>query len=70
MTMSPGIEMETKTDGLGKAVTRMITGESFFITDFRNSTPLPGTAVFGSAYPSKVLPLVLSEHNSELVCFT
>jgi uncharacterized protein (AIM24 family) len=70
ISLDPGVEMETSTGGgFGKGLTRMMTGESFFITDFRN-TNTSGVAklVFGASYPCKVLPMSLAEHGGTLIC--
>lgn len=67
--MTQGVEMETKAEGLAQGMKRMLSGESFFITDFRNANS-EGVAkvAFGGNYPCKVLPLRLDHHNGELVC--
>ncbi len=33
------MEMETKAEGFNQGLKRMLSGESFFITDFRNTNP-------------------------------
>ena len=66
--MTQGVEMETKADGFQSGLKRMLTGESFFITDFRNTNPSGVAKVaFGGNYPSKVLPLRLDQLGGELV---
>lgn len=66
--MTQGVEMETKAGGLDSGIKRMLTGESFFITDFRNTNPSGIAKVaFGGNYPCKVLPLRLDQNGGELV---
>lgn len=66
--MTQGVEMETKAEGFSQGMKRMLSGESFFITDFKN-TNASGVAkvAFGGNYPCKVLPLRLDQNNGELV---
>jgi uncharacterized protein (TIGR00266 family) len=69
MYMEPGIEMQTGTDGgIFKGLSRMITGESFFITSFMYSGQGKGHVAFGAPYPGKIIPLELSEFGGEFVC--
>jgi uncharacterized protein (AIM24 family) len=80
--MTAGVEMETKVDGFQSGLKRcgpialrclltcrrVLTGESFFISDFRNTNP-GGVAqvAFSGNYPCKALPLRLDRHGGELV---
>ncbi|KAL6075220.1 Mitochondrial biogenesis AIM24 [Balamuthia mandrillaris] len=67
--MSEGVEMDTQTGGgVGKAVARYMTGESFFVTDFNNTGSKVARVGFGSNYPTKIIPFRLRDHDSQLIC--
>ena len=67
--MDDNVDMETSTGGgFAKGITRWITGDSFFIADFVNNTEQDKTVVLGPNHPTKLVPLLLSEHNGELIC--
>ena len=80
MYMSLGIQMETvfgdpsapKAGFLGKVAAagkRVLTGESMFMTTFRNGLPSGReTVAFASPYPGKILPMHLDQLGGELIC--
>jgi len=60
--MDADVHMETTTGGgLLKGFQRMLAGESFFVTRFRNPTHRPLRVAFAAAYPGKIIPLDLRE---------
>jgi uncharacterized protein (TIGR00266 family) len=79
MYMTAGIQMETvfgdpsapkggfwsKVAAAGK---RVITGESLFITTFRNAAAKREHVAFAAPYPGKILPLHLDELGGEIIC--
>ncbi len=66
--MDDQVEMETTTGGgMMKSFKRWITGDNFFISDFVNNTNEEKTVVFGPAHPTKLVPILLSEHGGSLV---
>lgn len=69
MYMEDGIQMQTNTGGgVFKGFKRMITGESFFITNFTHQGDGKGHVAFGAPYPGRVLPLDLREFDGEFYC--
>jgi len=57
-----GVSMQTSTGGgVFKGFKRMITGESFFITNFTFEGTGKGRVAFGAPYPGKVVPLDLGK---------
>lgn len=67
--MEDGIEMETSTGGgLLKGFKRMITGDSFFISNFYNKGVGKRRVAFSAPYPGKIIPLDLTEHNGSFLC--
>lgn len=69
MYMDQGIQMETTTGGgLMKGLKRMVTGESFFITNFINTADVPQRVAFGAPYPGKIVPLNLAELGGRFLC--
>lgn len=69
MYMEDGVEMQTSTGGgLFKGFKRMVTGESFFITNFTYQGSGKGHVAFGAPYPGKVLPVDLSTFDGEFLC--
>ena len=69
MYMEAGIQMQTGTDGgLFKGFKRMITGESFFITNFTHQGSGKGHVAFGAPYPGKVVPLDLRSFDGTFTC--
>ena len=69
MYMDQGIQMETSTGGgLMKGLKRMVTGESFFITNFSNGAKAKQRVAFGAPYPGKIIPLNLGELGGRFLC--
>ncbi len=79
MYMTPGILMETmfgdpsaKAGGFWSKVAaagkRAITGESLFITTFRNGARAREHVAFAAPYPGKILPMHLDQLGGELIC--
>lgn len=67
--MEEGISMETNTGGgLMKGFKRMITGESFFITNFYHQGQGKKRVAFAAPYPGKIIPVDLSEENGAFYC--
>ncbi|MEX2590900.1 MAG: TIGR00266 family protein, partial [Chitinophagales bacterium] len=67
--MEEGIEMETNTGGgLLKGFKRMITGESFFITNFYNKGHGKKRVAFAAPYPGKITPIDLTEEGGSFYC--
>jgi uncharacterized protein (TIGR00266 family) len=79
MYMTPGIQMETvfgdpsapsggflsKVAAAGK---RVLTGESMFMTTFKNAGSGRSIVAFAAPYPGKILPMHLDELGGELIC--
>jgi uncharacterized protein (TIGR00266 family) len=69
MYMESGVVMQTSTGGgLFKGFKRMVTGESFFITNFTYDGAGKGHVAFGAPYPGKVVPLDLRNFDGEFTC--
>ncbi len=67
--MDEGIDMQTSTGGgVFKGLKRMITGESFFISAFKNTGKKRQKVGFGASYPGKVIPVDLSEEGGSFLC--
>jgi uncharacterized protein (TIGR00266 family) len=68
--MEDGIEMETKAEGgLFGGLKRMISGESFFITNFtHNGSSQKSHVAFAAPYPGNIIPINLSEIGGEFLC--
>ncbi len=75
--MTDGIDMQTSmaTDkkkgflgNLMKAAGRMVTGESFFITNFTNHGGARADVAFAAPYPGKIVPLDMESHGGEMIC--
>jgi uncharacterized protein (AIM24 family) len=63
--------VDTKLNGLSSAFNRMLTGQNVFLTDFRydGEVGTTGTVCLGTAFPSKILRMTLSDHpNQNLIC--
>lgn len=68
MYMEPGIDMQTNTGGGAfKGFKRMLTGESFFITNFTYQGSGTGHVAFGAPYPGKVVPVDLTAFDGEFI---
>lgn len=69
MFMEDGIQMQTSTGGgVFKGFKRMITGESFFITNFTQARPGKGHVAFGAPYPGKVVPIDMRSFDGQFIC--
>ena len=69
MYMESGITMQTSTGGgMFKGFKRMLTGETFFITNFLHEGSGKGHIAFGAPYPGKVVPLDLRQFDGEFIC--
>ncbi|NQW77678.1 MAG: TIGR00266 family protein [Chitinophagaceae bacterium] len=79
MMMDDGIQMETlfgdgsqeNTGFLGKllkAGSRLLVGESLFMTAFTNQQNNKRKVSFASPYPGKIIPLDLSTFNGKVIC--
>lgn len=67
--METGIEMQTGTGGgLMKGLKRMVTGESFFITTFLNSSSDKSRVAFAAPYPGKIMALDLGDLGGTFLC--
>ncbi len=59
--MSANVKMDTKASGgIGKAIGRLFTGESFFLVEYE-VTSGQGIIAFASEFPGKVVPIDLAE---------
>jgi uncharacterized protein (TIGR00266 family) len=69
MYKEQGIQMQTSTGGgLFKGFKRMLTGETFFITNFTMEGSGKGHVAFGAPYPGKVVPIDLADFGGEFIC--
>ena len=69
MYMETGIEMQTSSGGGAfKGFKRMLTGESFFITNFTYDGASKGHVAFGAPFPGKVVPIDLRDFDGEFTC--
>ena len=67
--MLDGIEMQTSTGGgLLQGLKRVVTGESFFITTFLNSSRHRSRVAFAAPYPGKIIPLNLTALGGSFIC--
>lgn len=66
--MEEGIEMQTSSGGLFGGLKRMLTGESFFITEFRNAGRSRAEVAFAAPYPGKIFALDLSASGGAFIC--
>jgi uncharacterized protein (TIGR00266 family) len=69
MYMEDGVTMQTSTGGgFLKGLSRVVTGESFFITTFTNEASAISHAAFGAPYPGKIIPLDLRDYGGTMFC--
>jgi uncharacterized protein (TIGR00266 family) len=69
MYMEDGIEMQTSTGGgMFKGFKRMVTGASFFITNFTFRGSGKGHVAFAAPFPGKIAPLDLRDFDGEFIC--
>ena len=68
--MTSGVEMNTELQGASAALSRMMTGQNIFLTDFTyNSDKGEGLVGLGTDFPSKIVRLSLEDYeNSTLIC--
>lgn len=67
--MEQGIEMQTSTGGgIFQGLKRAFTGESFFITSFRNNSNNKSHVAFAAPYPGKIIPLDLTAVGGQFLC--
>ena len=58
--MTPNMKMETHTGGIGKAFSKMVSGESIF-TNTYISEGGPGMIAFASSFPGSIIPFDISK---------
>ena len=69
MYKETGIRMQTDTGGgVFKGFKRMLTGETFFITNFVQEGSGKGHVAFGAPFPGKVVPVDLGRFGGEFIC--
>jgi uncharacterized protein (TIGR00266 family) len=70
MYMDEGINMQTTTGGgIFKGLKRMVSGEGFFISAFKNTSDAVQKVGFGASYPGKVIPINLKdEEGGSFLC--
>ena len=69
MYMEDDIEMQTNTGGgIFKGLKRMITGESFFITNYLNHGRQKRKIAFAAPYPGKIIPVNPAEYGGRFLC--
>lgn len=75
--MTDGIDMQTSmsTDknkgffgNLVKAAGRMVSGDSFFVTNFTNRGRARADVAFSAPYPGKIVPVDMATHGGQLIC--
>lgn len=71
MYMTQGVTMNTTTGGgLSSGFQRMLTGQNFFISDYRyeGSPGTTGQVALGTDFPSKIIRLQIADYGGKLVC--
>ncbi len=68
LSMDNGIEMQTQAGGIMKGLKRMLTGESFFITNFYNQGSERAGVIFSAPYPGKIIAIDLNAFNGTFIC--
>ena len=68
--MTDGINMQTSAaGGLSGTFSRFLTGASFFMTEYSYSYDKGyGRIGFGESFPSKILPIRLSDYGGRIIC--
>jgi uncharacterized protein (TIGR00266 family) len=67
--MDDAIKMDTGTGGgVFKGLSRIFTGESFFITNFANTGGGKAKVAFSAPYPGKIIPLDLGAITTPMLC--
>ncbi len=64
--MTDNIQMTTKSRGLAKMVSRVFTGESLFINEFKSNKG-PGVVTFSTDQAGKIIPLDLNESSPAII---
>ena len=69
MYMEDDIEMQTNTGGgIFKGLKRMMTGESFFITNYLNHGKQKRKIIFAAPSPGKIMPVNPGEYGGRFLC--
>lgn len=69
MYMEDGVEMQTKAEGgIFSGFKRMLTGESFFITNFLNNSSQKRNVSFSAPYPGHIMPVNLDDFGGVFYC--
>jgi len=71
MYMTENVTINTTTGGgLSEGFKRMLTGQNFFISDYKyeGSPGTTGTLALGTDFPSKILRLNVAEYGGKIVC--
>ena len=69
LCMDELVKMEVRTGGIFKGLKRKLSGESFFLAVFRNtSEDLSQMVCFAAPYPGKILAVNLSDYGGEIIC--
>ena len=71
MYMTENVTINTTTGGgLSEGFKRMLTGQNFFISDYKYEGPegTTGTVALGTDFPSKILRLNVDEYGGKIVC--
>lgn len=67
--MDDAVKMDTGTGGgVFKGLSRIFTGESFFITNFANAGGGKAKVAFSAPYPGKIIPLDLGAISMPMLC--
>ncbi|OQR84075.1 hypothetical protein ACHHYP_13950 [Achlya hypogyna] len=67
--MTDGVEMDTHTaGGIGQGLTRMVTGQNFFVTEYTYKGTDKGTVAMGTSVPSKIMHMRLADFGGSLIC--
>ena len=69
-TNTEGGGSKASTTALSQGLQRLVTGQNLFISDYSYHGPLNtmGTVALGTAFPSKIVRLSLSEYNHKIIC--
>jgi uncharacterized protein (TIGR00266 family) len=70
MYMTQGVSMETSTGGVVAGMKRMMTGQNFYLSDYRytGAEGTTGQVCLGSEFPSKIIRLDLDNYGGKIVC--
>lgn len=69
MFMADGINMQTKVGGgIFSGFKRILSGESFFISTFKNGGKAPAQVGFAAPYPGKIIALDLAQLGGKFLC--